>query len=111
VSREAGGRGFGRHVRTLRKARGLTQDALAERCGLSTDTIRRLEQGSFSPSLNTLRKLAGGLDLLLSTLFEGYELDSGKWNANSPTPSRGGPRACWPGSSGWYAGCSLALTS
>jgi transcriptional regulator with XRE-family HTH domain len=52
----------------------MTQDVLADRCGLSADTIRRLEHGSFSPSLDTLRKLCGGLDLMLSTLFESYEL-------------------------------------
>lgn len=70
------GRSFGRHVRSLRRARGMTQEVLAERCGLSADTIRRLEHGSFSPSLDTLRKLCGGLDLMLSTLFESYELGS-----------------------------------
>jgi transcriptional regulator with XRE-family HTH domain len=65
---------FGRHVRSLRRARGLTQEQVAERSKLSPDTIRRLEQGSFSPSLETLRKLCLGLDLLLSTLFESFEL-------------------------------------
>jgi transcriptional regulator with XRE-family HTH domain len=69
-----GGKAFGRHVRSLRRARGLTQEVLATRSGLSADTIRRLEHGSFSPSLETLRKLCIGLDLLLSTLFESYEL-------------------------------------
>lgn len=68
------GRSFGRHVRSLRRARGLTQEQLAERSGLSTDTIRRLEHGSFSPSLDTLRKLCAGLDLQLHTLFESFEL-------------------------------------
>lgn len=52
----------------------MTQDTLAERSGLSPDTIRRIEHGSFSPSLETLRKLCLGLDLLLSTLFESFEL-------------------------------------
>jgi transcriptional regulator with XRE-family HTH domain len=68
------GRKFGRHTRSLRRARGLTQEQLAERSGLSADTIRRLEHGSFSPSLETLRKLCVGLDLLLSTLFESFEV-------------------------------------
>jgi transcriptional regulator with XRE-family HTH domain len=68
------GRPFGRHVRSLRRARGMTQEVLAERCGLSADTIRRLEHGSFSPSLDTLRKLVAGLDITLTTLFEGYEM-------------------------------------
>jgi len=65
---------FGRHVRSCRRARGLTQEELAEACDLSADTIRRLEQGSFSPSLDTLRKLCKGLKLRLSTLFESFEL-------------------------------------
>jgi transcriptional regulator with XRE-family HTH domain len=38
---------FGEHVRLLREARGLTQDALAQRSGLSADTIRRIEHDSF----------------------------------------------------------------
>ena len=67
-------RAFGQHIRTLRKARMLTQEALGKRSGLSTDTIRRLEQGSFSPSLDTLTKLCGGLELLPSTLFETFEI-------------------------------------
>ena len=54
----------------------MTQEVIAERSGLSPDTIRRLEHGSFSPSLDTLRKLCGGFDLLLSTLFESFELGS-----------------------------------
>ncbi len=68
------GRSFGRHVRSLRKARGITQEVLAHRSGLSSDTIGRLEHGNFSPSLETLRKLCVGLDLMLSTLFESFEL-------------------------------------
>ena len=69
-----GDRPFGRHVKALRRARGLTQEDLAERSGLSTDTIRRLERGSFSPSMDTIGKLCRGLALTRSTLFAGYEL-------------------------------------
>lgn len=67
---------FGMHVRGLRKARGMTQEVLGRCAALSSDTIRRLETGTFSPSLVTLEKLAGGLDLRLSTIFEGYEVGS-----------------------------------
>ena len=67
-------RRFGRHVRSLRRARGLTQEVLAARSELSPDTVRRLEHGSFSPSLDTLLKLCGGLSLALSTFFEAFEL-------------------------------------
>jgi transcriptional regulator with XRE-family HTH domain len=70
-------RRFGRHVRRLREARGMTPEVFAERCGLAADTIYRLERGDFSPSLETLRKLGVGFDLLLSRLFESYELGLG----------------------------------
>lgn len=74
---------FGRHVRSLRVERGLTQEQLAERSGLAADTIGRLEQGGFAPSLETLRKLCAGLDILLSELFEAYD------NATRTTASDG----------------------
>ncbi len=67
------GRRFGRHVRSLRRARGLTQEVLAARSDLSADTVRRLEHGSFSPSLDTLLKLCTVLSLAISTLFESFE--------------------------------------
>jgi transcriptional regulator with XRE-family HTH domain len=65
---------LGRHIKSLRKARGMSQERLAEKSGLSADSIRRLEHGSFSPSLETLGKLCAGLDLLMSTLFDSLEL-------------------------------------
>ena len=65
---------FGRHLRSLRKARGLTQEQFSASSGLSQDTVRRLEHMSFSPSLSTLSKVADGLDLRLSTLFLGHDL-------------------------------------
>ena len=74
MTAQASRRPFGRHIRSLRRARGMTQEVLAERSGLSADTIRRLEHESFSPSLDTLRKLCDGLDLMLSTLFASFEL-------------------------------------
>lgn len=65
---------FGKHCRSLRRARGITQDALAQRSKLSADTIRRIEHGSFSASIDTLRKLCAGLGVAPSTLFESFEL-------------------------------------
>lgn len=56
-------------MKELRKARDLTQDELAERSELSVDSIRRIERGAFSPSLDTLAKLARGLRLSLNGLF------------------------------------------
>ena len=67
----------GRHIRALRRKRDLTQEDLAQRSGLSADTIRRLEHGSFSPSLDTITKLCAGLDLQLTTFFKVLELEAG----------------------------------
>jgi len=57
-------RALGRRVRTLRVAAFLTQDGLARRCGLSRDTIARLESGTPSPRrprMRTVTALAAGL--------------------------------------------------
>jgi len=64
---------FGSHIRQLRRERNLTQEQLAEGSGLSVDAVRRIERGAFSPSLETLRKLCGGLRLSLRTLFDSFE--------------------------------------
>lgn len=64
---------FGRHVRQLRKSRELTQDELAARSGLASDTVRRMENGGVSPSLNSLLRLSRGLEIRLSTILVGCE--------------------------------------
>ncbi len=69
------GKRFGVHVRALRHARQLTQEELAERSELSVDAIRRIERGAFSPSLETVNKLASGLDVSLRTLFNEFDRD------------------------------------
>jgi transcriptional regulator with XRE-family HTH domain len=68
---------FGAHVKRLREVRRLTQEELAERSGLASDTIRRLEHEDFSPSLRTLRKICGGLELSVAAMFNSYELSDG----------------------------------
>jgi transcriptional regulator with XRE-family HTH domain len=60
---------FGKKIRALRLRSGLTQDALAKRSTLSVDSVRRIEYGTFSPSLKTIRKLASGLNISLRRLF------------------------------------------
>ena len=67
-------REFGKHIRSMRRARGVTQDVLAERSGVSADTIRRIEHGSFAASIETLRKVCSGLGVAPSTVFESFEL-------------------------------------
>ena len=66
-------RAFGQHIKSLRRARGWTQIELAERARLSPDTVRRIEGGDFSSSLDTLRKLCIGLGVSPATLFASFE--------------------------------------
>lgn len=61
---------FAKRMRELRDRRGWTQEQMAERTGLASDTIRRLEYASFNPSLDTMRKIANGLDLPTAALLD-----------------------------------------
>jgi transcriptional regulator with XRE-family HTH domain len=51
----------GRNAARLRKEAGLTQEQLAERCGLSQQYISGLEQGRRNPTIVTLYELARAL--------------------------------------------------
>jgi len=54
---------FGVALRSQRVARGLTQDALAEAAGLTTQYVSMLERGVNQPSLHTIVTLASGLGI------------------------------------------------
>lgn len=61
----------GRAIRTRRQARGLSQEALAERAGLHRNYVGLLERGERNPSLTTLNAVARALETTLAELFEG----------------------------------------
>jgi transcriptional regulator with XRE-family HTH domain len=54
---------IGENLRRLRERRYLTQRELAEKAGVSADTIVKLEQDRWEPRLRTIRKLAQALDV------------------------------------------------
>lgn len=57
-------------VRDLRRARGLTQVQLAERCGMPQSTISRIESGTTSGvDFETLDKIAAALEVHPSDLI------------------------------------------
>ena len=62
---------FGAGVRALRKARGWSQERLAENSNLNRSYIGEIERGSVIASLVTLEKLAAALKLTPSALLEG----------------------------------------
>ncbi|MCF0065130.1 helix-turn-helix domain-containing protein [Dyadobacter chenwenxiniae] len=55
-------------IRSLRKSKGLSQEALAEIAGINLRTLQRIETGSAIPRGETLRLLARALDVSLQEL-------------------------------------------
>lgn len=66
---------LGTRLRDRRKAAGLTQAGLAQRCGVSTELVSRIERGRCLPSLPTLIAFARTLGCTPNELlaFEGGE--------------------------------------
>jgi transcriptional regulator with XRE-family HTH domain len=59
-----------RHIKERRSALGLSQEKLAERAGLSSNFLARLELGEKTPSIRTLVQLAWALEVHISELLE-----------------------------------------
>jgi transcriptional regulator with XRE-family HTH domain len=61
--------GFHERLVSLRKGRGLTQQALAELVGMHISQIRRYESGQSQPTLDAIRKLAVALSVSADMLL------------------------------------------
>lgn len=60
---------FSKRLAATRKARGLTQEALAQTAGINVSQIRRYETTASQPSLDALRKLAVALSVSADELL------------------------------------------
>lgn len=60
---------FGSTLRRIRKERGLSQEALAERTGLSTNFIGEMERGLKAPGLTVIVRLARALGTSVQELL------------------------------------------
>lgn len=65
-------------LRSLRSARGLTQEQLCERAGISVDAVNRIENGSRVPTITTLARLAEALEVELAELVSTTPLPTPK---------------------------------
>lgn len=61
---------FGKRVRELRKAQGLSQEAFADAAGLHRTYIGAIERGEQNVSLDNIHKLAKALRIKISSLFD-----------------------------------------
>ncbi|MCI5721702.1 MAG: helix-turn-helix transcriptional regulator [Firmicutes bacterium] len=56
-------------IQDLRKEKGLTQQGLAEKLGVSRQTIISLENGKYNPSISLAYKLAKVFGLTIEDVF------------------------------------------
>ena len=56
-------------IRALRRERGLSQDELARRCGVSRQTVNAIENDKYDPTLSLAFRLARELGATVDGLF------------------------------------------
>ncbi len=61
---------FGKRICFLRNQLALSQEELAFRCGFDRTYIGSIERGEQSPTINSIDKLAKGLNVHLKVLFD-----------------------------------------
>lgn len=61
---------LGERIRRLRRAKGLSQEAFAERCDLHRTYVGAIERGERNFAIDNLEKIAAALGLSLSELFD-----------------------------------------
>jgi len=66
---------FGKELIRKRKAKGLTQDEVAEMCNITVRTIQRIESGSSTPRAFTIKKISEVLGFnYFDSLNTGYKV-------------------------------------
>lgn len=56
-------------IRNKRKEKGISQEELAKRCGVSRQTINAIENDKYDPTLSLAFRLARELGLMVDELF------------------------------------------
>ena len=80
---------FGKRLKALREAAGLTQQQLAVKAGLSVSNLSQLEQGQKTdPRISTVAALAGALGVTCDELM-GRPGASKLGQTTGPTPKKG----------------------
>ncbi|HZU23866.1 MAG TPA: helix-turn-helix transcriptional regulator [Terriglobales bacterium] len=73
---------IGETIRTFRLQKGMSQGDIEKRTGLLRCYLSRVENGHTIPSLDTLAKIAGAMDVPLG----GFFAESAAENGNKPVP-------------------------
>ena len=65
----------GARIRDIRTRNRITQEQLAEKMGISAKYLSSIERGKENPTLNTLIRLAEGLDVDLGEVFRDLQME------------------------------------
>jgi transcriptional regulator with XRE-family HTH domain len=84
---------LGVRIKELRKRAGLSQDQLAEKVGIESKYLSRIEVGKRQPSLETLENIADGLQVQMKELFDFAHLSN---EAASPEGIESAPAGASP---------------
>ncbi len=69
---------FGKNVRICREAKNLSQEQLADLCGLHRTYISHVECGKRNVSIENIQKIAQALRIKISDLFAGANVKKNK---------------------------------
>ena len=69
---------IGHAIKQARSERGLTQQQLANRAGISITSLYYIESDTNSPSVRTLSKIAAALEVPVSALFAEMDAAAGE---------------------------------
>lgn len=61
---------FGKNLRAVRKRKGLTLEALAEKSGIAYDSLANIELGKLNTTLASLYAISDGLGVEPKSLFD-----------------------------------------
>lgn len=65
----------GKFISTMRKQRGLTQEQLGERLGVTNKTVSRWETGKYMPDIDKLQELSAILGVSINELLAGEQIE------------------------------------
>lgn len=78
---------FGKKLIEVRKAKGLTQEEVAEKCGITVRTIQRIESGLVEPRTFTIKIISETLGFdFFETSNAGYEVIKESQSSNLESP-------------------------
>ncbi|MEI9477584.1 MAG: helix-turn-helix transcriptional regulator [Deltaproteobacteria bacterium] len=61
---------FGKRIRELRKSKGISQESLAELCGMHRTYLGGIERGERNPSLENIERISKALCITMVELFK-----------------------------------------